>query len=153
MKHAPVVIRLSERDTKELDLMKELHVDRHSIGKELLKQPAKYAWWGAMYAQVESKVEVLEGRLDELFGELARSAVKKEGKLKAGEVKHIVITNPEYQKLLQRVYKWRSSKRILKHAVKAFEQRLHALQSYAADQRKERDSEPRVRKASQSSHH
>lgn len=155
MKHAPVVIQLSERDIKKLDLMRELHVDRHDIGRELLKQPGKYAWWASVYSQVESKVEVLEGRLEELFGELAKKHLKKNSKLKAGEIKHQIITDPEYQKLRQRLWRWRSSERILKHAVKSFEQRLHALQSYAADQRKERDAEPRVRRntASQSTHH
>lgn len=146
LKRAPVVIEISDKDILKMDLMKELRVDKHNLGHELLSQPARYAFWGTLYAAVESKTEVLEGRLEELFGELARHYTKHTKKpIKATELKYLIVGNHEYQKLRRRLWRWRQSERFLKQAVRSFDQRINALQSYAADQRKERDSEPRVK--------
>jgi hypothetical protein len=146
IKKAPVTVRLSDRDVHHSDLMQELKVDKHRLGSELLSQPAKYAWWGSLYAEVESKADLLEIRLEEMFSELAKNYLENsKGKVTATHVKQLIVGNHKYQKLRRRVWRWRKSERFLKQAVRAWDQRLNALQSYAADQRKERDSEPKVR--------
>ena len=147
LRHTPVVVRLSEKDVEKSDLMRELRIDRHRLGHELLRQPGKFGWWASLYAEVESKAEILEIRLEEMFGELARHYLRKyKGKLKATELKHRIVGNAEYQKLRRRLWRWKKSERFLKGAVRAFEQRKDVLQSYAADRRKERESEPKVRR-------
>jgi hypothetical protein len=137
-KHAPVIVKLYEQEVHEADLMRELRVDKHRIDEELLRQPGKYAWWGSLYTEVSSKVELLDMRLEEMYGELARHYYQKHGKLKATDLKHYILANPKYQKLRRRLWQWRKSQSFLKHAVRAFDQRLNSLQSYAADQRKEK---------------
>jgi hypothetical protein len=148
LRHAPVVIQLSEKEIEKSDLMRELHVDKSQLGRELLRQPGKFAFWSSLYSEVSSKADLLEIQLEEKFGELAKHYYKKYSgkKIKATDLKHLIIGNSEYQKLRRRLWKWRKSERFLKGAVRAFEQRKDVLQSHAANERKERDAEPKVRK-------
>lgn len=137
--HAPVIVHLSEKEVHEADLLRELRIDRHQIDRELLRQPGKFAWWGSLYSEVAAKVERLEIDLDQLYAKLYVHYTKhREEKLRVTELKHLIELHPKYQKLRKRLWRWRKSERFLKHAVRAFDQRLYSLQSRAADQRREK---------------
>lgn len=139
-KHAPVVVRLYEKEVQEADLLKALRTDRHRIEKELRDQPGNYAWWGSLCAEVSAKVESLEIDLDQLYAKLyvQYTSKSKEDRLRVTEVKHLIELNSGYQHLRKKLWRWRKSERFLKVAVRAFDQRLYALQSSAADQRREK---------------
>lgn len=140
-KHAPVVVQLYEGEVHKADLLRELRIDRHQIDREILKQPGKYAWWGALHSEVAAKVERLEIELDHLYSKLYvlyTNSRDKKTRMRVTEVKHLIEVNSMYHKLRKKLWRWRKSERFLKHAVRAFDQRLYALQSRAADQRRER---------------
>lgn len=138
-KHAPVVVRLYEKEVHEADLLRELRIDRHQIDRELLRQPGKFAWWSSLHSEIAAKVELLEIELDQMYATLyVHFLGKKDGKMKVTEVKHLIELHPDYEKLRKKLWTWRKSERFLKGAVRAFDQRLYALQSSAADQRKEK---------------
>lgn len=139
-KHAPVIVQLYEKEVHEADLLRELRIDKHQVERELFKQPGKFAWWGSLHSEVASKVEGLEIDLDQLYAKLYMHYTNKstKDKLRATEVKHLIELNSEYRKLRRKLWQWRKSERFLKHAVRAFDQRLYALQSGAADQRREK---------------
>lgn len=143
LKKIPVVVRLREEDIYSTDLMKELRIDRDRLDRELIRQPARYAWWASLHTEVAAKVDFLKDRRDYLEAKLFQKYVQDH---KSTEAKHRVLLNPRFRKLQFRLRKWERAERTLKHAVRAFEQRLNALQSFSANLRMERDSEPRVKR-------
>lgn len=142
MKHAPVVIKIYDTEVEHADLVKALKIDRHDIDREILKQPAKYMWWAALYAKVSERVDSLQEQIDQLEARLAIKYVdrlrEKKQKYKVSDVKYYIQGNSEYRHLRRKLRYWSNSERILKLAEKGFTQRASMLQSYAANTRRER---------------
>jgi hypothetical protein len=138
LKHIPVVVRLYPKEVDAADAMKELRVDRHNIDKELLRQPGKYAWWSALYCEAELKSARLHEKLERLESKLFRHYIRKRKRSRrVSDIKHAIMKDSSYLKLRERVLYWDHAARLLKHIVRAFDQRLSGLQTYSANQRKE----------------
>lgn len=148
LKKAPVIVNLHPEEVYRADLMKELKINPHDIDRQLLRQPGKYAWWAALYSEVAAKVEQLEIELDKLQGRLAlRYAKGRKKGFRVTDIKNQISVNPRYNILRQRLWRWRKSERFLKYsAVRGFEQRKDVIQSYCANQRREREAEPITKK-------
>lgn len=143
LKKAPVILRLSAQEVYTADLMKELRIDKFDLDRELLRQPAKYAWWAALYSEVAARVEKLEMDLDTLQGNLAQKYGKGLKGARVTDIRHMINTDPKFIQLRDRLWRWRKSERLLKYsAVRGFEQRKDVIQSYCANQRREKDAEP-----------
>lgn len=148
LKKAPVIVNLHPEEVYHADLMKELRVDKFDMDRELLRQPGKYAWWAALYSEVAAKVEQLEQDLDKLQGRLAlRYAKGRKKGYRVTDIKNLISVNPRYNVLRRRLWRWRKSERFLKYsAVRGFEQRKDVIQSYCANQRREKEAEPLTKK-------
>jgi hypothetical protein len=148
MKHAPVVIQLYPKEVQKADLIAELHINKHNLDREILRQPELYAWWAALYSETASRVEFLQEKLDQLEARLFLRYSKTAGRRKrVGDINKLVIINKKYVRLKRRLRHWQGSERILKYsALRGFEQRKDMLQSFAANTRKEQDAEPRVKR-------
>ncbi len=136
LKHIPVVVRLYPKEMHRSDLMAELKVDRHNIDAELRRQPARYMFWAALYSSVAAKADMLQEKLDQLEAGLFRQYSKKARRVT--DIRQIVSLNHEYQILRASLRRWRSSERLLKYGVRAFEQRKDILMAYNANLRAEK---------------
>ena len=138
IKHIPVVVRLYPDEVEKADAMKELKVDRHNIDKELLKQPGKYAWWSALYSESEFKAAKLHEKLERMESKLFRHYIRKKHRSRrVSDIKHAIMVDKDYLRLRERVLYWDHAARLLKHIVRAFDQRLSGLQTYSANQRRD----------------
>jgi hypothetical protein len=131
----PVVIHLREKDIRHADLEDELKIDRHSLDRALSRQPGSYAWWSSLHATVKERLDYLEDKLARLHARLALDM--KKGR-KATEIKYKILLDPDYRELQDKVRKCKSAERFLAGAVRAFDQRLEALRSLAANTRRDR---------------
>jgi hypothetical protein len=151
IRKAPVVIRLYPDQIKRLDLMKEIKIDRHHLSRELIRQPARYMYWSALYSEVAAKCEEISERLDHLESKLSIRYSKvlreRQKRYKVSDVKYYISLDSRVQKLRTRLRRWRRSERVLKYAVRALEQRKDVLQSFSANQRKEWDAEVKTRRS------
>ena len=77
LRKIPVVIRLDPERVDQSDLSKELRIDKLNLDNELLRQPSKYIWWAALYAETISKCELLREKLDILDSNLSLKYAKK----------------------------------------------------------------------------
>jgi len=150
LKRLPVVIQLYPDEVHKADLIRELKIDRHQLDRELIRQPTLYAWWASLYSAVASRAAKYREQLEQLDARLSVRFSRKlrfgRTYLRAGEVKHHVLLSARYQKIKARVRRWDDAERQLKHAVRAFEQRKDCLQTYCANERRERDAEPKVKR-------
>jgi hypothetical protein len=150
LKHAPVVIQLYPEEVSKADLVRELRINKHNLDRELLRQPGAYAWWAALYSETAAKANALRERLEHVESKLAirlgRKLRIKNKYFRVSDLQHYIKRDPVYRKLKSRLRRWEDSERLLKYGVRAFEQRKDVLQSYCANQRREQDSEPRVRR-------
>ena len=142
LKSIPVVIQLYPQHIQEADLMRELKINKHDLDRELTRQPARFAWWAALYSQVAAKVELLKERLDTLEARLFIRYVKERKTTRVTDIKYHIQLNSEYQALKTKLRKWQDSERLLKYsAMRGFEQRTFTLNALAANKRREWDSE------------
>ncbi|SRR6266550_6187960 len=147
LKKIPIIVQLYPQQVHEADLMRELKIDKLNLDRELRRQPARYAFWAALYSAVAARVESLKEKLERveanLFIKYAKSGVAK----RVSDIKFHVIRNPEYADLKSRLRKWQDSERVLKYsAMRGFEQRTFMLQAIAANKRREWDSEISAKK-------
>lgn len=141
LKHLPIIVRLSDNDVRNLDLMKALHIDRFDLDRQLARQPGLYAYWSSLYSMASAKVSRLKEDLEHLEARLYIRIVQEhrnEGGFRVTDVKQHVIVNPKYRRLQRRLRHWMDAERHLKFAEKAFDQRMHALQSINANTRREK---------------
>src|SRR5277367_2222632 len=93
LRKVPVLVQIYPQQIHEADLMKELRIDRHNLDRELERQPRKYGFWAALYAEVAAKVTFLQEKLDvleaNLFIRYAKSGVAK----RKTDLKFYVIRN------------------------------------------------------------
>ncbi len=145
LKSIPIVIRLHSHQIESADAMKDLAIDKHRIDKALLKQPATYAWYAALYSEAEAKSAELHERQERMESKLFREYMRKVGKSRrVSDVKHAIMKDKDYLRLRDRVLLWDNSARVLKHIVRAFDQRLSVLQSYSANQRRDWRAEDEI---------
>lgn len=140
---APVVVRIYPRDVHQVDLLKELKIDKNNLDRELLRQPARYGFWASLYSTVSAKVAFLQEKRDYLEAKLFKSYSVKG--VRVTDVKLAVLRNEEYQALTSKLRHWQDAERTLKYAERAFQQRLSALQTVSANVRREWNSEPKSR--------
>ena len=143
LKKVPVVVRLSPKQVHEADLMEELRINPDSLDRELLRQPAKYAWWAALYSETASKVELLRQKRERLEGKLfvkLRAQNSRRG-VRVKDINHLVHRDGRYRKLSRRLRRWESAERLLKFAERAFSQRKDVLMALNANQRREKIQE------------
>jgi hypothetical protein len=145
MKRTPVVIQLYPKEIEKADLMKELRIQKHNLGSALRRQPGLYAWWSGLYSEVSAKTARIRERLEYLE---ARKAIAFSKKLRrkhirhtVSDIKHYVSLSPEIRGLRKKLLRWENSERILKHAVRSFEQRKDVIMALNANVRAERKSE------------
>jgi hypothetical protein len=142
LKKIPVIVQLYPRQIHEADLMRELKINRHDLDREMMRQPARYGFWAALYSTVATRVEELQDKLDRLEAKLFIHYTKSGVAKRATDLKFYVTKNPKYVKLKDRLRRWKASERVLKYsALKGFEQRTFMLQALAANKRREWDSE------------
>ena len=143
LRKIPVVIRLDPERIEKSDLSKELRINKLDLDDELLRQPGKYAWWAALYAETVAKCELLREKLDILESKLSLKHAKKlaeqRGKrAKSTDIRHHVRTDPEHISLRAKLRRWEAAERLFKYAERAFSQRKDVLQSYSANIRREK---------------
>jgi hypothetical protein len=145
MKHAPVVIQLYPNEIEKSDLLKELRIDRANLSRALIRQPSLYAWWSSLYSEVAKNTAELAAKLEVAEAKKAIKLTKKfrEEKRKhtVSDIKHYVSISTKIKELRRELRVWQNSERILKHAVKSFEQRKDVLMALNANLRAERKSE------------
>ena len=146
LRHVPVVVRLYPNEIQKADLMRETRIDRHNLDIELIKQPARYVWWASLYSNVAAKVAFLQEKLDSLEARLFIQYVKDGKGKRVSDIKFHILRNPEFQALKSKLRRWMDSERNLKYGVRGFEQRKDVLQTLAANQRREWDSDVKTKR-------
>jgi len=134
IKKLPVVVHLSDSDVKELDLMKELRVDKFNLDRQLMQYAQRYGYWAELYASASAKVSKLREDLEsleaELFGRSGGNVTDKRFWIKR---------HPRYRAVRKRLRKWEDAERFLKFAEKAFDKKLSVLMCLNANERKEKE--------------
>lgn len=141
LKRIPVVIRLYPQDIHKADLMRELRIDKHNLDRELIRQPARYAFWASLYSVVAAKVAFLQERLDNLEAKLFIEYARDKKARRVSDIKFHVLRNPDFQILKSKLRRWQDSERNLKYGMRGFEQRKDVLQTLAANHRREWNSD------------
>jgi hypothetical protein len=136
LKKLPVIIQLADSDVRELDLMKELHVDNFNLDRQLMRYTQRYGYWSQLYASASARVSKLKEDLENLE---ARLFVRYSDGSRVTDTKNRILANPEYQKLRKRLRKWTDAERHLKFAEHAFDKKLSALMCINATQRREKE--------------
>jgi hypothetical protein len=142
LKFIPVVVQLYPQQVHEADLMRELKIDSHRLDRELMRQPARYAFWASLYSTVAAKVEQLKEELDNLEAKLSIRYSSNGGAKRKYELKYHVVRNKEFQHLRSRLRRWMDSERTLKYgAMRGFEHRLSCIMALNANRRADKKSE------------
>ena len=143
LRKIPVVIRLDPERIEKSDLSKELRINKLDLDDELLRQPGKYAWWAALYAETVAKCELFRERLDILESKLSlkygKQLAEQRGKrAKSTDIRHHVRTDLDHISLRGKLRRWEAAERLFKYAERAFSQRKDVLMGYNANVRSEK---------------
>ena len=134
LKHLPIIVRLSDKEVKQSDLMRELRIDHANIDRQLARQPGRYAYWSQLYATIAAKVskykEDLESLEADVFTDFLGTVTEKRTAVKQ---------NREYKELKAKLRRWENAERHAKFAERALEHKLSVLMALNANQRRERD--------------
>jgi hypothetical protein len=145
LKHAPVVIQLYPSEIEKSDLLKELRIDKNNLSRALIRQPGLYAWWSSLYSEVVDKTANFAAELEVAEAKKAIKLTKKFREMgrkhTVSDIKHYVSISPKIRELRKELRIWQNSERILKHAVRSFEQRKDVLMALNANLRAEKKSE------------
>lgn len=137
----PVLIQLYPEDIHRANLTKELKIDKDNLDRELLRQPARYGFWSALYSVVSAKVAMLEERKEIMESDLFKRFKVDKGYKKVTDIKYLINRNQEFRAMKSMLRKWKDSERILKYAEKAFQQRLSVLMAVNANRRQDKKTE------------
>lgn len=132
----PLTIRLRDKDIRRADLDEALRIDRHSLEKELSRQPGTYAFWCSMYTESMYHLDNLRDRLERLEARLFEKFLHQHKK--PTEIKLLVRIDDDYRSMQKNIREWEKTVNFLKHAERAFSQRKDMLQMLAAGERRER---------------
>lgn len=141
LKKAPVLVQIYPDDIHKSDLMKELKIDRHKLDRELMQQPARYAFWAFLYSAVSAKVSFLQEQLDAMEADLFVLYAKRQSARRVSDIKFHVQQNPLFKALKARLRRWQDSERVLKYAERAFQQRKDVLMAINANYRSEKKAD------------
>jgi hypothetical protein len=138
----PVVVQIYPQQIHEADLMRELRVDKHSLDRELERNPRRYGFWAALYSEVSAKVSDLEDRLAVLEANLFIKYAKANVAKRKTDLKFYVVRNEKYMKLKRRLRNWQNSERTLKYsAMRGIEMKQSSLMALNANRRADKKSE------------
>jgi len=137
----PVVVQLYPDDVYKADLAKALKIDKHNLTNELVRQPALYGFWSALYSVVSAKVAFLQEQLENLDADLFKFYLLKKHVKKPTDIKNYIRDNPRFQMAKKKLRKWQEAERNLKYAEKAFQQRFSVLMAINANKRQDKKQE------------
>ena len=141
-------------EIRKLDIEKDLDIDAQDISSELVKQPTKFAYYGALSEFAHKRVSELDSELDLLYSQKYKKIIeanqseevdekdkkKKPEKLTETAIKNLIINTKSYQDLLSQKTNMEYIYNILKVARQAFEQRCNMLIQLGSLSRKEMES-------------
>lgn len=140
-------------EVKSLDIEKDLNINAQDISNELIQQPAKFAYYGALSEFAHKRVTELDNELDLLYSQRYKKIIeasqtleesddkkKKPEKLTETAIKNLIINTKSYQEMLAQKANMEYIYNILKVARQAFEQRCNMLIQLGSISRKEMES-------------
>jgi hypothetical protein len=144
-----VVVKMDKQ--YDLDMAKDLGIDKASINADLANQPAMFAWYATLselakdkVAKAKSHLEVTEAELDQ---RIRRDwDIDRNGKMTEAGVSASIKLSPIYQKAESQLQEAQKTNGLLNVARQAFDQRKDMLISLAANMRAESDTEITVLK-------
>ena len=141
-------------EVKSLDIEKDLNINAQDISNELIQQPAKFAYYGALSEFAHKRVTELDNEIDLLYSQKYKKIIeasqteeaddkdkkKKPEKLTETAIKNLIINTKSYQEMLSQKANMEYIYNILKVARQAFEQRCNMLIQIGSLSRKEMES-------------
>ena len=132
-----------------LDLNKDLAIDKHSINRELARQPALYAWYATLHeiakdktALCKHKLETFEASLEMQIRQMDNPPVK----LTADTVSAMVKDNVERRRMVEEYMAAKKAEGLLQVGKASFDQRKDMLISVASNMRNELDDDLKILK-------
>lgn len=127
----------------KIDLMAELAINDDNLSGALLLQPSKYGFLVTLRANVTRKIDILERKKNIVFGRRyleSKSRYNATGKLPTNEEANTkALSDKKVIAITNKIAKLRFYLNWLDGAVRAFEQRISAIQTLSANRRAERE--------------
>jgi len=125
------------------EIAKELDINPDDLNFEMQRQPAKFAYWGALYSRSLKKLQAQKMALNELEAKLSRdyrlAMADREPNTRITEsmVRTFVILTDEYKEQAKRVIYAQHEADLLETAKRAFQQRASMLLELGRTRREE----------------
>ena len=134
-------IKIDNKITK-IDIEKDLDINMDDINNELIKQPAKYAYYATLSEFAHKRVSELDNEINVVYSQIyqqivtANNQLEEESKDKKGKkpekltetaIKNMIINRKSYNELVKQQIQMEYIYNILKAARQAFEQRCQML--------------------------
>lgn len=138
------VAKLSFRDSQgeifTIDIQEELSMSEATFSDDLVKQPARYAWWGTVLSQTKEKLRESEDNMTFIRAQASNEARKVLGKPTVKAVDDFVESEDQYREAKEDYLWWSGRVDMIQYVVRAYEQRMNALVQLGAQLRHQLDN-------------
>lgn len=132
---------VTKKKTITVDILPDLKLDYEELEEQMMRLPAQYAFWAAIYSEVRNSVELMERavkvRRGVAIGQLLRSGREDNIKLTTDQVKQVLESDEQLVKLDEKLQKLQMQNGKLYHMMEALKMKAELSRSLAGFKRQE----------------
>jgi hypothetical protein len=131
----------NRKKTITVDILPDLKLDYEELEEQMMRLPAQYAFWAAIYSEVRNSVELMERaikvRRGQAIGELLRSGREDNIKLTTDQVKQVLESDEQLVRLDEKLQRLQMQNGKLYHMMEALKMKAELSRSLAGFKRQE----------------
>lgn len=132
---------VTKKKTITVDILPDLKLDYEELEEQMMRLPAQYAFWAAIYSEVRNSVELMERAIKVRRGvaisQLLRSGKEDNIKFTTDQVKQVLESDEQLVKLDEKLQKLQMQNGKLYHMMEALKMKAELSRSLAGFKRQE----------------